>query len=399
MYGTNNSIRSYLSRYFRSGTQCRRYILSIVSILCSLKSPAFLWSQNPVNPYENARFQRAYAAVQQPSIQVAENVSWRLAIASWERASGVSTWLDRRLDGEQLVSLAGESRDHWQALQALCDQTKSESVWIENLIYIAPSGHANKIENGYWQLFSLTESNPWRKTSVDWDMKSSITAEDFFQRLQKDGSTKIRGLDLIPMDRWPARSLPSTSLAALWTCGLAGFEKTLRRNGAGQWEVISLENPEPFPYVYDGRVRKLPKERVQAWRQQWPQAQITTLRNGSFQVTALAAAHRDLSILMAATFSPKWNFTSSEDKRLELTIEGSCGIQLPALAKQLGMELKPWPIPDAYLNQRISLDVKNVTLDELLDQLGRQTKLQLRVEGSKTIVVQPLELGLDDQKK
>jgi hypothetical protein len=342
------------------------------------------------HPYENLRVYQLHATLSQPSVQIAENLSLREVVRGVEYAIGSTVWLDRRLDGEQSISLPPGPRSISALLQEVCQQAHAELAWIENLLYLAPPGQASHIEAAYWRLFTQPATPRWRETAPLRQWSSSREVSELIGGLKGETPLPIAHLIDLPKDRWGAASLASASLAAHWTCLLAGFDRTLIPDDVEGWRLGPLPSDSEAAAVvweYPASLRQVPTAKLQGWRQQWPGSEVNLLPQGGFRITATVAAHRELIALAnALKYRPvppgrAGGKKASQASRYSLNLQGTVGDKLPPLTQQLGYALKPWPLPDAVMQRRLAVELKDVTLPELLDALGRVAGLKLELQG------------------
>ncbi len=82
--------------------------------------------------------------------------------------------------------------------------------------------------------------------------------------------------------------------------------------------------------------------------------------------------------LKAQTAAPPRKLNSREEKYSLTLKEWTIGTGLPTLAKQLGLEITPWPLPDEIMERQVALKLKDVTVDEMLQLIGEQAKIGLK---------------------
>ena len=342
------------------------------------------------HPYENIRVYQLHATLRQPSVQIAENLTLREVVRGVDYAIGSTVWLDRRLDGEQSISLPPGARSISELLQEVCNQSQAELAWFENLLYLAPAGQAPRMEAAYWRLFTQPTTPLWRKTALLRQWSSSREVSELIRGLEGETPLRIANLVELPRDRWGAARVAPASLAAHWTCLLAGFDRTLIPDDADVWRLGPLPSDQEAAAVvweYPTSVRQVPTGKLQGWRQQWPGSEVNLLPQGGFRITAAVAAHRELIALAnELKYRPvppgrAGGKKASQEPRYSLNLQGTVGDKLPTLTRQLGYELQPWPLPEMVMQRRLAVELKDVTLPELLDALGRVAGLKLELHG------------------
>ncbi len=340
------------------------------------------------HPYDNPRFEKLYATLRQPSSQIADNTTLREALQSLEYSIQSTVWLDRRIDGEQVVHLVAGERNHLETIELLNTQTNTETAWLENIIYIAPTGQSSRIETAYWNLFSSRDTPNFRKAlpAVEWT--TSVEANEVFQRLAKAGSIKFEGLETIPHDRWNRFKWSGSSLACCWSCALAGFDQTITKQPLGAWQVEKIGDSNSVEFEYHHLAKKFSPVVLKQWRSQWPNVAVKTISEGRIQITAPVAAHRELITMELNRKQPEpaSKKVGPDKSRYTLTLQGTIGEQLPPLMKQLGLELRPWPLDEAVMKRRIEVTLKDAGIDEMLNAIASKAAVEIKRVG-KTVEV------------
>ncbi len=359
--------------------------ISIFQVFFSIFAlPAFVFAEGELQPYENNRFLNAYATLQQPSAQVFENISLRNALRNIQSASGVAIWLDRRIDGEQIIQLKPGKRSQFECVSELCRQTNTETAWLENILYIAPSHQSTKIETAYWKLFTSHGSDAWQKKGqpIQWTIASDTEA--ILEKFSRTLPLKLGGLDRLEHDVWGPSTIPEASIAAQWICLLAGFNNSLQIDAQKRWQITELPEVSDVMFVYVKQLAKINAKRLEEWRAKWPSAKVSKLRNGSTSITATVEAHREL---IAASIKLKEG-QPNKDAPWSLEYKGELGKLLEALAKQLEFTIVPWPFPPDLATKHIEINVKDAPIDKLLEAISHQAGITfMRVGNNVTFEV------------
>lgn len=350
--------------------------------------PAFAFGQPTPHPYENTRFLATHSTLQQLSAHVLENVTLKSALKSLQTTTSVVIWLDRRNDCEQIVQLMPKERTYLECLQEICSQTNTEIAWIENIIYIAPAHQSSRIEAAYWNLITERGDELLRKKGkpLKWDDAKEV--RDILQQASTSTLLKISGLDSVEHDMWAPAIVPEASLAAQWTCLLAGFNFTLKPNEQHRFQLIPIAKILNVSFEYSKELSRISPTRLQEWKQKWSSDSTISSRNQITKIEAPVAAHRELILAMQAPKAfPRNQAPGFEDSRYTLDFEGDLEKILTTLSKQLGLTIKPLPLPPEKAKQRIQLHVKEVSIDDLLKRLSEQSKLQFQRK-NKVITIQ-----------
>ncbi len=349
--------------------------------------PALLYGQSASHPYENPRFQRLYATLRQPSSLVSKNLSLREVARAVEASLQHKVWLDRRVDGEQILQLESGQRTYQELLTLINSLSNTETTCLENIIYISPAHYIPRIEFSYWNLYTGSENGMWRKTASPLEWKTSIEVSELMSLLEKQQGFPLQERESVPHDRWASGSFPLCSHAARWTCVLAGFDGTIDRDARANWKFSAMLEVSNVRFEYSDLTKRYSKGKLQNWRTKWPDSIVTPRAAGRFLIEAPVAAHRELATMAwdaKLKTQPPSKTPVSEQAKYSLTLkEWTIGVGLPELAKQLGLEITPWPLPDNMMNRQIELTLKDATIDEMLQQIGKQANLDLKRVGKK----------------
>jgi hypothetical protein len=387
MYPARYHLHETVSFRLQLKTKRLRQIALHAAFCWSFLMPAFLHGQSLSHPYENPRFHRLYATLRQPSTLIAENLSLREILRAEEVAIQQPIWLDRRVDGEQIIKLESGQRTHLELLTLINSISNTETALLENIIYFSPANYVPRIETSYWNLYTGHENSLWRKTANPIEWKTSIEVGELMSLLEKQQGFPSPTGELIPHDRWTRGGFPSCSHAARWTCVLAGFDKTIDRDTGEKWKFVSMPAASNVRFEYSDLTKGYSKGELQIWRTKWPHSVVTPRAAGRFLIEAPVAAHREL-VTMALDSKikaqPNGKKKLDAQEKYSLTLkEWTIGVGLPTLAKQLGLEITPWPLPADVMNRQVELILKDVTIDEMLQRIGEQSKIKLKRVGNQ----------------
>ncbi|MCY2973767.1 MAG: hypothetical protein NTW52_03770 [Planctomycetota bacterium] len=313
------------------------------------------------------------------------------------RSHGMAFWIDRRVDGDQSISLSTDASATVQStLEKLAADCNCEIAYLNQIVYFAPRTQAATADFAYWNLAIATQTASSMKAdrsreSADlwqWSNPSEPT------RLIRDRSQRqffaIENMDLIEHDLWAPYSLPPGSFAAQWSCVLAGFGATLLQSNQAQqqeqWSIIASPPPEDVSFDYSPKqMISIGKAEFTKWKEMWPSSTVKKTQLGLWKIDASVAAHREfirrtnateIERFAARATKPK-SKQSIENSRFSLKLQGTLSAVFTALREQAGIEVTPWPLPANIAERRITLDLKEVTLDSLLQSLGQQAKLEI----------------------
>jgi len=385
-------------------TQLSLPIFAIFAFLTSI-SPCILIAQPIKNPYENTDSFRLFQTSKGPFSQFAKNVSISAVLEDLARSHEIVSWIDRRVDGDRSVALSTDINSTVQStLEKLAVDCECEIAYLNQIVYFAPKTQGAVAEYAYWNLFMATQIGLSAKVdsslkTVDrWQWSNPIQPSQLFRDRSKQLSIQIENLDLIEHDLWSPKSLPSGDFAAQWSCVLTGFATTLRPQGRQeqrQWFIEPTAGPENVSFDYTPKqMASVGKTQFSDWKAAWPNASVKKTPVGSWKVDAPVAAQRDLvrraNALEIDRTAPRLakprSKQSVDNSRFSLKLQGTLGAVLEALRVQASIEVIPWPLPANANDRRIVLDLKDVTLDTLLQSLATQANLEIIRQDKKVTV-------------
>ena len=379
----------YSNRSWFAGRKLDACIRFFSVIFSFFALQAFLCAQTELHPYENLKFLKTYATLQQSSPQVFENVTLRNTLKNIESAMNVAIWLDRRIDGEQLVQLKSGQRTFLECIQQLCSQTNTEIAWLENILYIAPSGQSSKIEMAYWKLMTERDCEAWRKKGppLQWDVPTEV--KNILEQCKKTLSFKIEGLDRIEHDLWAPKSIPEASIAAQWTCLLSGFDRSLKTVNRQNFMIEEIPEASDVVFEYSTQLQKMKPPQIQEWKANWPTAIAKSgTKKGGTSIKAPVTAHRAIILAgLADRFAVLNKPPEFEKLRSTLDYDGELAGLIGPLGKQIGLTIEPWPLPAETAKRKVHVHVKVASIDEILATIAKQTDLQIK-RTDKTVSIQ-----------
>ena len=395
-------------------TQFSLPIFTIFAFLTSI-SPHVLIAQQIKNPYENMDSFRLFQISKSPFSQLAKNVSMSSVLEDLARSHEIASWIDRRVDRDQSVSLSSDTNATVQStLDKLASDCECEIAYLNQIVYFAPKTQGAIADFAYWNLFMATQPvttqiDPSAKVDslwnsvARWQWSNPIQPSELFRARSKQLSMRIENLDMIEHDLWGPQSIPPTDFAAQWTCVLTGFATTLRpvsqlkqvQLEQRHWFIEPTTKPENVSFEYTPKqMASVGKRQFTDWKAAWPNASVKKTALGSWKIDATVAAQRDFvrraSALEIDRIAPRLakpkSKPSVDNSRFSLKLQGTLGAVLEALREQASIEVIPWPLPASAKDRRITLDLKEVTLDALLQSIAREANLEIVRDDRKVTV-------------
>lgn len=268
----------------------------------------------------------------------------RQAIASLSAARKVAILVDRRVDpGQKLdVSLKGVPLE--SALQTIAEGRGLGIARLGSVVYLGPpSGVENlravaaMLEKEVRPLSPTARRKFHEIKGLAWD--DLATPRELVKQLADEAGLQVVGLDLVPHDLWAAADLPPMKLTDRLALVVVQFDLAVKIVDHGeQIELIGM----PKDARTHGPTRAAPKRTPP---------------------------------------KPRERPASVNETRIDRIVvkEKPLGPVLEQLAIRLGLELKmdraAIEAAGISLDQRVSVRVENATVDELLSQLLKSTRL------------------------
>ena len=206
--------------------------------------------------------------------------------------------------------------------------------------------------------------------------------------LTTQAGVTVTNPELVPHDLWPAADLPALAWVDRLTLLLAGFGLTYEFTDEGA-AVRLVPIPDEVLVEKTYTPRGEPGPVVAQLRRIMPDAKIR-VEGRKLLVTAAEEDHDKVQRLLSGE-TVKATTTTPGEKRYSLTVTNQAvGSVVKTVANQLGKEMKYDPQVVERLQTKVSLVVKDVTLDELLTKALAPVKLGYRLD-DKAIEIIPAE--------
>lgn len=280
------------------------------------------------------------------------NMALRGALQGLAETQRVAILLDRRVDPGQSVDLTIKGQPMQVALHTIAQRCGLGLARLDAVVYLGPPPAAkqlrpvaNTLRQSVGQLPLATKRKFFRLAAMDWPDLS--TPRDLLSQLARQNGLQLAGLDRVPHDLWAAADLPPLSLV-------------------DRLSLIAIQFDLTFKVTADGaRIELVPV----------PKALRLPADDG-----------RPFSALSHSTAEPttarrRTNLETLRIKRVSVQAKPLEPV-LRQLADRLGFELRidEKAVRDAgvSLDQRVTVTVENVSVDELLRQLLQSTGLKFQ---------------------
>ena len=211
--------------------------------------------------------------------------------------------------------------------------------------------------------------------------------QDLIVDLANEAQLTVQGLDQVPHDLWPAMDLPKLTWTDRLTIVLAGFGLTFKIHDDGRnLQLMPLTAGASIVRRYD---YTLSQARLSEIVQQFPGSAIHVGANG-IELTGSPDEHLRLQQMLERQVShSRNNGRPTGTMAFTLKVEQqSVGGILQAISKRCELDLDTHSVPPKLLEQRVTFDVKEVELSELLEAVLTPVGLIYSRDG-KTLTIAP----------
>jgi len=313
----------------------------------------------------------------------------------------VAILLDRRVDPQQKIDITIRNLSLADAIEKIAQLAGASSTRVGSVIYVAPPRTTRKMRT-----LRLLRGREIDKLPRARQLELKKRHQLAWQQLatpreilaQVDATFDIEGtnLDTLPHDLWPRVSLPPLDLVDQLTLLTAGFDHSFQLDKQGRrWRLIPM--PEKAVVKRSYPVPGDASQAMERYRELVPEAEIRR-RRGRLEVRASLEDHERI---MAADQS---NGTSTREaapetksdiaqKRITLKLAGArLSALLESVEKQLGLTIRYdenlLAERNVSLEQRVSVEVENATVDEFFAAALQDTGLTFSRDGT-TVRIAP----------
>lgn len=324
-------------------------------------------------------------------------IDLRTRVTRLARTQQAGIFLDRRIDSQFHRPVEFKDQTLESILWRLAGQAGGSVCRLDNLYYIGPAATVaslpDQIESAKADLKSRRSRMKvsWHRT-VRYRCKGVSDIHTILKSVAQDHRFAIENLEVIPHDVWLGFELPTMPLSQLVQILAAGFDQTVVWSDDGS--TIRFEKSQP-PETIAKRL-KLPKHlRTSQY--------AATARSCRRDLETLEVKQRGSSIDVRGPFEDVLEFESrlvafqrpgksSPSKRKRpgtekevFTLSEVTASRLDffrTVASQLELRLDTNQAAPSALRERINVDVKNASIDELLDAIVKGSQLKASIEGT-----------------
>jgi hypothetical protein len=329
------------------------------------------------------------------------SISWssnplRSALSRLSEQQRLAVFLDRRVDPGQRIdfSVTGAAVD--EALQRLAASRSLGVCYVGSVIYFGPPPTTAALPTvAALRRDEMARASRGASASaltarpLSWD--DLTTPRELMEQTAVDAGLTLVNMDRIPHDLWAAGELPAQHLAERLTVLLAGFELSFRIVDASRVEIVAWDAPAPIVrhYSVSGDAASAADQIAKLF----PSAQVRA-HGGDLEVSAYAEEHEAIARLLRGERVRRRTAVAAET-RYSLKMESApVGPLLKSLGPRLNLQVEFDPSIADKLQSPVTFDVKDATLEELLDAIVEPARLAWRRDG-ETLRIVPLGPGAD----
>ncbi|MEX0819199.1 MAG: hypothetical protein WD070_06390 [Pirellulaceae bacterium] len=283
----------------------------------------------------------------------------------------VAIWLDRRVDPGHELDLAVQDSTLDEGLQRVASAIGGGVSYVGSVAYLGSTPVTAKLATlaamRRDDAKQLPPSARVRFTATSpWTWETLATPRELLGQLARAADANVVNADQIPHDLWPAGDLPALPLTDRMTLLLAGFDLTFEIASDGS--AIGLT---PMPAKVSIQRSYSPRGSLNAAMttiaSAFPGVEIKKDR-ARLAITGTFEQHEAIERLVRGEPVRRVE-TTPGSKRFDLRVDNQpIGSIIQAVAGRERLEVRMDAATKTKLQQRISLDVKQLTLEELLQQ-------------------------------
>jgi len=320
-----------------------------------------------------------------------ENAPLKTSLLRLAEVHNVNIFVDRRVDPSLPLNINLDAPTLRQGMSALAEQLGLQVSLIGDVIYLGPRPSTAKlatlldINRERMRKMSTERRRAWRKPVPSaWPRlaEPATLASSWSDEL----SIPIHDLHRIPHDLWAAGELPAMGLLERLTILLAGFDLTVRLESDGSARIVKIPAAVSIEKSYS--LTDAQADRLGEIRERIGDAAFS-VQGRRMKVVATSEQHAAIQQWMRGDTGLNSPAIQGE-KRYTLSVENQpvAGV-LKALCQRMQLQLDLSRLSQDQAAELISLNVKNVTRDALLQETVARAGLRYRMEGRRLVILPP----------
>lgn len=321
----------------------------------------------------------------------------RNGLANLARSQGVAVFLDRRIDPSAKITYRADNKTLQQILEEIAGQVDAGVSIVDCVAYIGPRETAARLatlallrKEEARRLPGSLQKRVLERKPLSWPVLA--TPREIVEGVVKQVGARSPDTVYFPHDLWPEGDWPPLSSIDRLTLLLAGFEMTFELV-AGKHDDLTVElvkMPQVVLAAKSHRPAGDPKLAAESLAKKFPAAQFQ-IAQGKLEVLASAEDHEAIERILrggsprprekAVGDAPAGQEPAGEKRYTLKTKEQPFQSLAKALAKNLGYEVAFDPQVAPKFAELTAIDVREATLDELLDALVLPLGLRYELDG------------------
>ena len=311
-------------------------------------------------------------------------------LESLSRNTRVAIYLDREIDPSQKVDFPTAPQPLGKTFDDLAMKMNAESVIVGSFIYIAPREKAFRwlvLKNVLYYNYSRLDPSIVEKLKETSELNWAplATPRDIISVMASNCGLKISNPEMIPHDLWNSRNLPRLANGEQLVFLLSCMDRAMVIDSKTKTIQITKVEPEK---VLTLRFRKTDSRKIQSILTSSKLSQIKTVGRGEdFFVRGPLSE----SLVLTDKMRPKkkWKTTIKPGSKnvFDLNTDASRGGILATIANNRNVKLVVAPDLGTLLKQKIKVQVKQATVEELLDVTLKGTGLRYQLTDTQLIIL------------
>jgi hypothetical protein len=310
----------------------------------------------------------------------------REGLTRLSQTNDVAIFLDRRIDPGQPIEFSARELPLESILRRIAAESDAEIAIFGSIVYVGPSESAARLatiaalrRQDIAKVQAEARARLLRATTWQWEELSE--PRQLLSELAREANVKVQNADVLPHDLWPAVSLPPLPWVDRLTLLIVGFALTFEIDERGTSMRLV---PQPATARISRRYGPpgSPTELATQLRRLVPDAQIA-VENEQIVVNAAQEDHDKIQRLLSGQSVRGGKTKRPVEKLYSLQVTNEpAGSVLRKVAESLGKELKYDNRVRDKLRQPVQLNLKDASLDYLLDMTLKPLGLKWQVTES-----------------
>lgn len=322
-------------------------------------------------------------------LKTPEGIDWRDrplrdGLGRLSQAYGVAMFLDRRIDPDQPLTASVQDEPLEQFLRTIAHQAQAEISTVGPVVYVGPPDAVKELATlAALRRQDASKLNTAAKAKLlkaaPWQWPEFSQPRELLSVLGKQADVKFENADLVPLDVWPAVQLPPLPWVDRATLLLFGFGLTYQLDTNGTTaRLVPIAKSLTLEKRYTPRGGA--NELAAQLRRILPEAQIRVEQNQVVVASRQEDHERIDRLLTGQSVTIPKPAKGGGEKVYTMTVPNQpAGNVIQSVANKLGKQARFTPAVKEKLRQPIELEVKDVTLNQLLEKTLKPLGLTYRL--------------------